>query len=127
MQPDKSFGQSLKLYRRIRDLTQAELAEQVGRATESIRKMESNRLRPSNFLASRLAVFLATPVEERPEFLTLALTPISSSTPHPPAPPPLPSVINLPAQVTSLVGRQQDLTAACRLLRNPGIRLVTLT
>ncbi len=100
MQPDKSFGQSLKLYRRIRDLTQAELAEQVGRATESIRKMESNRLRPSKFLASRLADFLAIPVEERPEFLTLARTPISSSTPPPPPPPPPPP---LPSSAASRI------------------------
>ncbi len=127
MQLEKSFGQSLKLYRQTRDLTQADLAEQVGCATESIRKMEANRQRPSKFLASRLADILAIPAEERSEFLTLARTRISSSNPRLPTPAPLPSVINLPAQMTALVGRQHDLTAACKLLRNPDIRLVTLT
>ncbi len=127
MQPDKSFGQSLKLYRQTRDLTQADLAEQVGCATESIRKMEANRQRPSKFLAVRLADILAIPAEERFEFLTLARTRIDSSTPRTLTPPPPPSVINLPTQMTSLVGRQQDLTAACKLLRKPDVRLVTLT
>src|SRR5258706_1712368 len=127
MQPDISFGQSLKLYRRTRDLTQAELAEQVGCATESVRKMEADRRRPSKFLASRLADILVIPADERSEFLTLARTRIDSSTPRPLSPAPLPSVVNLPAQITSLVGRQQDLTAACKLLRKPDVRLVTLT
>src|SRR5215471_2683731 len=34
---------------------------------------------------------------------------------------------NLPAQLTPLIGREQDVAAACTLLRRPGIRLVTLT
>src|SRR4051812_48627253 len=110
MQPEKSFGNSLKQYRQSRDLTQADLAEQVGCATESIRKMEANRQRPSKFLAGRLADMLALSAEDRSEFLTLARTRLSSK---PPAR--LPAyiaprgVVNLPAQMTSLVGRQQDL------------------
>ena len=34
---------------------------------------------------------------------------------------------NLPAQVTPLVGREQEVAAACALLRRPEVRLVTLT
>ncbi len=127
MQADISFGQSLKLYRRTRDLTQAELAEQVGCATESVRKMEADRRRPSKFLATRLADILAIPADERSEFLALARTRINSLVPRPVTPAQLPSVVNLPAQINSLVGRQRDLTAACKLLRNPDVRLVTLT
>ena len=126
MQPEKSFGNILKQTRQARDLTQAELAEQIGCATESLRKMEANRRRPSRFLATRLADILALSVEERPEFLTLARTRIEAASPQP-APARTRSVVNLPAQMTSLVGRQQDLKIACKLLRKPGIRLVTLT
>ncbi|HEY2981650.1 MAG TPA: tetratricopeptide repeat protein [Anaerolineales bacterium] len=127
MDSDQSFGQSLKNYRQLRDLTQADLAEQVGCATESIRKMEANRQRPSKTLAARLADILAVDAEDRPEFLYLArrrisappLRTLASRGPH--------SVINLPAQTTPLVGREQDLTSASRLLREPQVRLVTLT
>jgi len=34
---------------------------------------------------------------------------------------------NLPAQLTSLIGREQEIRAVCSLLRQPEVRLVTLT
>src|SRR2546427_12469121 len=34
---------------------------------------------------------------------------------------------NLPAQLTSLIGREQEVVAACTLLQRPEVRLVTLT
>ena len=34
---------------------------------------------------------------------------------------------NLPAQLTPLIGREQEIQAVCALLRRPGLRLVTLT
>ncbi len=124
MEPEKSFGQSLRLYRKSHDLTQADLAEQVGCATESIRKMEANRQRPSKFLADRIADVLAVPQEGRPEFLHLARARIHATGLRQPT---TPSVINLPTQMTSLVGRKQELTAACKLLREPDFHLITLT
>ncbi len=37
------------------------------------------------------------------------------------------STHNLPAQLTPLIGREQEVAAACTLLRRPDVRLVTLT
>src|SRR5256885_132447 len=34
---------------------------------------------------------------------------------------------NLPAQLTPLIGREQEVAAACTFLRQPGIRLLTIT
>src|SRR5207244_7579939 len=34
---------------------------------------------------------------------------------------------NLPSQLTPLIGREQERQAVCTLLRQPGVRLVTLT
>jgi predicted ATPase/transcriptional regulator with XRE-family HTH domain/Tfp pilus assembly protein PilF len=127
MQPEPSFGQRLKLYRQALDLTQADLAEMVGCATESIRKMEANRQRPSKFLAARLADGLAIPDAERPNFLSLARHVEPDADARPARTSPLGPVTNLPAQMTSLIGRQRELAAACKLLRKPGIHLVTLT
>ena len=37
------------------------------------------------------------------------------------------STHNLPAQLTPLIGREQEIAAACTLLRRPDVRLVTIT
>ena len=46
MDEDLTFGQWLRRSRKSRDLTQAELARQIGCATGTIRKLEANELRP---------------------------------------------------------------------------------
>lgn len=90
MNQEITFGQFIKEHRKKLDLTQAELARRVGCATITLRKIESDTLRPSVQIAERLAMTLNIPLEERADFIRLArhqflkkLTP-----PKMPAPPP---------------------------------------
>ena len=95
MNEEVSFGRIVKEHRRIRDLTQAELARRVACATITIRKIEADALRPSQQIAERLAMALAIPLEERAAFVRLART----SSPKTPTPPPLPTPPVLPEEI----------------------------
>jgi len=55
-------------------LTQAELARQMACATITICKIEADALRPSQQIAERLAMALATLLDERAAFVRLART-----------------------------------------------------
>ena len=90
-----SFGNLIKEHRRVRDLTQAELARRVGCATITIRKIEADTLRPSVQIAERLAVVLDIPLDERAAFIRLART--DSLTER--FPPPLPTPPVMPEEV----------------------------
>ncbi len=67
-----SVGDWLKRRRRSLDLTQAELADQVGCSVETIRRLEAETLRPSKALAERLAEYLDILPEQRPQFVRFA-------------------------------------------------------
>jgi transcriptional regulator with XRE-family HTH domain len=60
-----TFGHWLKRRRRTVGLTQAQLAEQLPCAVETIRKLESGSRRPSKDLAERLASVLELDGTER--------------------------------------------------------------
>ena len=62
------FGEWLRLRRTVMGYTQAELAEQVGVATVTIRKLESRERRPSPTLAGLLAVALRVPRRDHAAF-----------------------------------------------------------
>ena len=81
MDAETSFGGWLKRRRRALDLTQAELACRASCTSESIRKLEAGRQRPSKPLAARLAEALALPSEERAGFVALARAEPSSRRP----------------------------------------------
>ena len=68
----QTFGSWLKQRRRGLHLTQKELAQEVGYAEVTLRKVEADELRPSRELAQRLAEALQIPVAERTQFLRLA-------------------------------------------------------
>lgn len=124
---DTSFGQCLKAYRKARDLTQEELAELVGCASESIRKMEANRQRPSKYLAGLIAAQLELPPEEQKAFVHLARSRLGSLNYQETTGPAQHTVIGLPSQLTSLIGRVKEIAVVCAFLRGSEVRLLTLT
>ncbi|HET9222835.1 MAG TPA: helix-turn-helix transcriptional regulator, partial [Roseiflexaceae bacterium] len=72
MHSDASFGPWLKQRRKALDMTQADLARQVGCAVITIRKIESGVLRPSLQIARRMAVSLELAPEDRATFVQVA-------------------------------------------------------
>ncbi len=130
MHGDRSFGRWLKQRRKALDLTQEQLAKRVGCAAETLRKIETERLRPSRQVAARLAEQLALPEAERAAFVQQAravrpVTPSGRSTP-PAAPIPQSRHTTLPAPVTPLIGRAAEVAAVCTLLEGENVRLLTL-
>ena len=61
--PNEALHNTLRVQRAIRDLTQAELAEQAGLTRKSVNAIEAGRMVPSVLLALRLARVLRVSVE----------------------------------------------------------------
>jgi predicted ATPase/transcriptional regulator with XRE-family HTH domain len=140
-----TFGRWLRSRRRALDPTQAELADQLGYAEASIRKIEADEQRPSKHLATRLAEQLGVAPEERDTFVRFARG--SANAPDLPALPYPGSAItsqrndradrppaesssrhNLPATLTTFVGRERELAAIRGQLSTASkVRLLTLT
>ncbi len=138
MDEQVSFGFWLQRRRRALDLTQAELAERVGCALGTIRKLETDERRPSKHLAARLAEQLQVPPAELAVFLKAARAELGVDrlgSPAPFTPPPLVAPLqqqdarhsNLPVPPTPLVGRERETAALVTLLRRADVRLVTLS
>lgn len=68
MRTTVSFGYWIKRRRKALDLTQKNLAQQVGCAMVTIKKIEADERRPSRQMAERLAECLAIPSEQRTLF-----------------------------------------------------------
>lgn len=117
MQPDESladFAARLRRRRQQLDLTRAELAQLVGCSADTIKKLESGARRPSKQLAQLLVQHLRLEDEEIAGFLLDARRRAV----------PIPG--NLPASLTSFVGRDDEITHIAQLLHRQGARLVTL-
>ena len=84
------FGLWLKRQRRALDLTQEELAQQIGCALVTLRKIESGERRPSKQILERLTVIFSLPPAEQPAFMAYAarstLAAPHHRTPRPPTP-----------------------------------------
>src|SRR5215213_10011313 len=72
MEGNASFGYWVRRRRKALDLTQDELARQVGCALSTIRKIEADERRPSRQVAERLAALLELTAQELPAFLKAA-------------------------------------------------------
>jgi predicted ATPase/transcriptional regulator with XRE-family HTH domain len=126
-----SFGRWLRARRRALDLTQGDLARQVGCAVITIQKLEADERRPSRLLAERLADSLQVAANDRAALVALARAePYHDPTPAQPPDAPLQTTqrrsSSLPAPLTQLIGRSQDLAAVRNALMRGEVRLLTL-
>jgi predicted ATPase/DNA-binding XRE family transcriptional regulator len=126
MNTNSSFGTWLRQRRKALDLTQADLAEQVGCARTTIQKFELGKRRPSKQIVDRLADVLAISMEERTTFVAFArqmpLDPASLSVDLAAITP----AHNLPSDPTPFLGRETELAQIAERLNDPHCRLLTL-
>jgi predicted ATPase/transcriptional regulator with XRE-family HTH domain len=131
-----TFGDWLRHRRKAGDLTQDELARQVGCSTIALRKMEAEERRPSKQTAERMAEILGISPEERPAFIRFARGEIfavpdtkfsmpTETAPWRTMPPRLPRG-DVPVPITPLIGRERDLAALRRVLLAAETRLLTI-
>jgi predicted ATPase/DNA-binding XRE family transcriptional regulator len=123
MSAELSFGKWLRRRRRALDLTQKALANQVGCAEITVRRMEANAYKPSKELALVLFEKLDIPEPERPQWVLFARG--MSHMPTQASPGQKKPNSNLPASLTSFIGREKELADVIRLINRN--RLVTLT
>src|SRR5687768_16067627 len=104
---ETSFGQWLHQRRRMLDFTQQALADQVGCARITLRRIESGALKPSKELALILLDKLGIPEIERPQWVLFArgvsdfpAKPSYSFSNKP--------LTNLPASLTNFIGREKE-------------------
>ncbi len=133
-----SFGYWVRRRRKSLDLTQVELAKQVGCTESLIRKIESDQRRPSRQMAAALAAGLQISAAQQPLFLQIAraevglsqLAALDADGQSPPSPRPERSerrhAVSLPVDATPFIGREQELTDIERRLLDPACRLLTL-
>jgi len=128
-----SFGAWLGQQRKARQLTQADLAAQVGYSLETIKKIEEGKRRPSRELAAAVADWLGIAPAQRAEFVQFCrdLAPAQPASAQWPADAaaaaPRRGPDTLPAPTTAFIGRSATIRELGALLRQPHVRLLTLT
>jgi predicted ATPase/DNA-binding XRE family transcriptional regulator len=123
-----TFGALLRQHRLRAGLTQEALAERAGVGARSLQNLERNRAVPRAETVRLLAEALALDDDARAGLIAASHPELAGSTEPLSSPRRLPG---LPIPPTSLVGREQEVAAACALLRRAdgegGARLLTLT
>jgi predicted ATPase/DNA-binding XRE family transcriptional regulator len=117
---EKTFGGWLRKRRRELDLTQQALADRAGCARITLRRIESDTLRPSKELAEILLKELGILNPELTAWIGFA----RGLADYPGFSPSLPRT-NLPSQLTSFIGREKEIDEIKDALSR--YRLVTLT
>lgn len=126
-----TFGEWLRRQRKAAGWTQEQLAQQLICSTSALKKIEGEERRPSAQIVEKLAEIFNIPPNERKAFLRFArgdwkAAPSESTQEAPWRASAASPRSNLPASLTSLIGREQELARLAEYLSNPGIRLITL-
>jgi predicted ATPase/transcriptional regulator with XRE-family HTH domain len=129
------FAAWLKHRRIALGFTRDELAKRAHCSASTLRRLEAGDLRASEQLAGSLAQALALSADQVPDFTRFArgesvdpaLFDLPAGAHVSAAPDWLAHPHNLPAPLTSLVGRKRDIDTVCELLQEAGVRLLTLT
>ncbi len=119
-----SFGTWLRQHRRALDLTQKALADQVGCAEITVRRMEADEYKPSNELAFVLLEKLGIHESERSQWVRFARGLSEYPKNHATPAPAREQSTNLPVPITSFIGREKEVERIQQRLA--GHRLVTL-
>jgi predicted ATPase/DNA-binding XRE family transcriptional regulator len=122
-----AFGQLLRRLRAATALTQEELAERAGVSTRLVSDLERGVIhRPRRDTVRLLADGLGLAGPDRAAFLAAARgQPVAGAASAQAGVPPGRAALPLPPR--PLVGRAREVAAAVSLLRQPGVRLLTLT
>ncbi len=128
MDAETSFGDRVKCRRKALGLTQKELAHQLGCSLSVVQKIEIDERHPSREIAELLAQHLEIAVEQREVFVSRARRRQSVLPSVPGAPPgSAQRCDNLPAPLTTLIGREWEVQSLCALLRSEEVRLLTIS
>ena len=120
----EGFGSLLRRLRVSAGFSQAALGERAGLSVDAIAALESGRRRnPRAFTLRLLADALELDPDTRAALVSRA-GPAPAASPVPPAAAPLMPALLIPAP---LIGRERELAAVTGLLRQPGMRILTLT
>lgn len=119
-----AFGEVVVRYRRAAGLTQEELAERATLGVRTLRYLEQGTSRPQRETVRLIAEALGLAGAEYAAFEHAAR---ARRTPGPQVAPLRAAPQNLPAPVTSLVGRAEERAGIAAMVRDEEIRLVTIT
>lgn len=114
MPESTSFGTWLRQKRRSLDLTQKAFADWVGCAPITLRRMEADEYKPSKELALTLFEKLDIPEAERSQWISFARG--MSSLPIQTIPHPNKPKTNLPASLSSFIGREKEQVDVIKLI-----------